>query len=283
MEDATGKTEEGQLSDNDNEEVDDSQLYLRLPIRDEESNFRSVEANCTICFSEYEQGDRVVWSDLRCKHAFHYDCMLPWLIKGKKRCPVCRDWFVPGAKIEDQKRALVERLARENRSDGTGSQQGDANSREVDSSDEVNAMAGLSLQNPECHHNSTRPTDSKNQHSFEKQLSSSSEADDDTASCDCQCQDIPTDCGRRTCAESEIVPRSGEHPAEATESRSLTESNSAPAPDFESQTDCEKNDNTTLGIVPDPRTSLHEDDQQMVTSHDDQSLSELSETQAMSA
>ena len=26
-----------------------------------------------------------------------------WLSKGKKRCPVCRHWFVPGSKIDDQK------------------------------------------------------------------------------------------------------------------------------------------------------------------------------------
>jgi hypothetical protein len=37
---------------------------------------------------------------------------LAWLVKGKKRCPTCRHWFVPGALIEDQKQELVERRRR---------------------------------------------------------------------------------------------------------------------------------------------------------------------------
>ena len=50
---------------------------------------------------------------LACSHAFHYECILPWLIKGKKRCPICRDWFVPGEKIEDQKNELQRRIDQE--------------------------------------------------------------------------------------------------------------------------------------------------------------------------
>lgn len=90
-----------------------ARLHLQLPVQGEDGDFRSVEAHCTVCFSEYEEGDQVVWSGLSCRHAFHYDCMMPWLVKGKKRCPICRDWFVPGTKIEDQKRELAERLERE--------------------------------------------------------------------------------------------------------------------------------------------------------------------------
>ena len=92
---------------------EDSRLHLWLPVKGADGNCRSVEAHCSICFSEYEEGDQIVWSNLRCRHAFHYDCMMPWLIKGKKRCPICRDWFVPGARIDDQRRELEERIARE--------------------------------------------------------------------------------------------------------------------------------------------------------------------------
>jgi len=92
------------------ESDEDAHLYLRLPVKDAEGNLRTVDAHCAICFSEYEEGDKVVWSGLNCQHAFHDECILPWLAKGKKRCPICRHWFVPGAKIEDQKRELEERL-----------------------------------------------------------------------------------------------------------------------------------------------------------------------------
>ena len=72
-----------------------------------------MDGQCAICFSDYEPDDTVVWSGLQCQHAFHTDCILPWLAKGKKRCPTCRHWFVPGTRIEDQKQELEERLRAE--------------------------------------------------------------------------------------------------------------------------------------------------------------------------
>jgi hypothetical protein len=97
------------------EDAEDAHLYLRLPVFRHHIP-RSVDAHCAICVSEYEKGDTVVWSNLECKHAFHEDCIMPWLAKGKKRCPICRYWFVPGTRIEDQKKALSERLEQEDSS-----------------------------------------------------------------------------------------------------------------------------------------------------------------------
>jgi len=73
-------------------------LYLRLP-----GSGRCVDGTCAFCLDEYEVGDKIVWSDLECPHVFHKECLMLWLSKGKKRCPVCRHWFVPGSKIDDQK------------------------------------------------------------------------------------------------------------------------------------------------------------------------------------
>ena len=62
-----------------------------------------VDKECSICLSDYEVGDQVVWSPLdECPHAFHKDCLMQWLTKGKKRCPLCRNWFVPGKPIKEQ-------------------------------------------------------------------------------------------------------------------------------------------------------------------------------------
>mmetsp|Transcript_70555 Transcript_70555/g.106744 ORF Transcript_70555/g.106744 Transcript_70555/m.106744 type:complete len:397 (-) Transcript_70555:287-1477(-) len=97
------------------EDAEDAHLYLRLPVFRHHIQ-RSVDAHCAICVSGYEEGDRVVWSNLECHHAFHDDCIMPWLAKGKKRCPICRHWFVPGTRIEDQKKALAERLEQEDSS-----------------------------------------------------------------------------------------------------------------------------------------------------------------------
>jgi hypothetical protein len=82
--------------------------FLCLPVHDESGNPRKVDTECSICISEYEAGDEVVWSTRRlCPHAFHADCMLSWLSKGKKRCPICRHFFVPGHRVDD-KDAIVQ-------------------------------------------------------------------------------------------------------------------------------------------------------------------------------
>lgn len=82
----------------------DAHRYLKLPVKNDDGVFRHVDGDCTLCIDDYEIGDLVVWSDLECPHAFHKDCIMQWLSKGKKRCPICRHWFVPGARIEDQKK-----------------------------------------------------------------------------------------------------------------------------------------------------------------------------------
>jgi hypothetical protein len=80
-----------------------SVALLCLPVTDDHGNLRKVDAECSICIMEYEVGDEVVWSTRRlCPHAFHSDCILLWLSKGKKRCPICRHFFVPGQRVDDK-------------------------------------------------------------------------------------------------------------------------------------------------------------------------------------
>lgn len=88
--------------------------YLNLPSRPipgataASTISRRVDAQCSICLGTYEIGSRVVWSsESECSHAFHEECMLQWLCKGKKKCPMCRNWFVPGISIEEQQTKLA--------------------------------------------------------------------------------------------------------------------------------------------------------------------------------
>jgi Ring finger domain len=105
------------------EDDEDAHLYLKIPNShenddDDETRLstttsmtdscRYVDGECALCIDDYLPGDEVVWSDLQCRHAFHKECIMQWLSKGKKRCPVCRHWFVPGARIEDQKKEREE-------------------------------------------------------------------------------------------------------------------------------------------------------------------------------
>merc|ERR1712238_150956 len=68
---------------------------------------RTTDATCALCIDDYEVGDTIVWSHdtTKCSHVYHQDCLLEWLTKGKKHCPVCRSWFVPGSSIHNQKLA----------------------------------------------------------------------------------------------------------------------------------------------------------------------------------
>ena len=45
--------------------------------------------SCSICMCE----DAAARSTLPCGHSFHADCIVPWLLQGKPRCPLCRRRF----------------------------------------------------------------------------------------------------------------------------------------------------------------------------------------------
>lgn len=60
---------------------------------------RELAGVCAICLSRYEPGDQVTWAaaNMDCQqHAFHTDCIIPWLSKKEEpNCPVCRQSFCP--------------------------------------------------------------------------------------------------------------------------------------------------------------------------------------------
>lgn len=120
---------------------EDAHLFLRLPVKDDAGICRTVDASCSICFSDYEGGDKIVWSGLQCRHAFHDACILPWLSKGKKRCPICRHWFVPGARIEDQKKELEDRLRLEAEAAGSSETSDETDDSHSDSENQASTTS----------------------------------------------------------------------------------------------------------------------------------------------
>lgn len=73
----------------DHETMDNS--VLNLP-PDGHNASRGVPGGCAICLCPYEPGDQVAWSGEECcKHAFHSECIIPWLAKkSEPKCPCCR-------------------------------------------------------------------------------------------------------------------------------------------------------------------------------------------------
>jgi len=53
---------------------------------------RKIPNCCAVCLCSYDVGDTVVWSSNKnCQHAFHEECIVPWLTKNQSgECPCCR-------------------------------------------------------------------------------------------------------------------------------------------------------------------------------------------------
>ena len=71
----------------------------------ESESSRLVPAACAICLCPYETGDEVTWSPRKeCQHAFHSECIVPWLAKtDEPKCPCCRQDYcdpVPMSQLE---------------------------------------------------------------------------------------------------------------------------------------------------------------------------------------
>eukprot|EP00934_Nitzschia_sp_Nitz4_P005074 Nitzschia sp. Nitz4//scaffold92_size79448//43924//45019//NITZ4_005394-RA/size79448-augustus-gene-0.24-mRNA-1//1//CDS//3329560195//5064//frame0 len=72
----------------------DDDTGVPLPV-DAPNGNRRVAGGCAICLCPYDAGDEITWSDGEtCKHAFHSECILAWLMKEQEpRCPCCRQMF----------------------------------------------------------------------------------------------------------------------------------------------------------------------------------------------
>lgn len=59
----------------------------------------AVATTCAICLEQYQEGETVVWSgNPLCRHAFHQNCILDYLVYENQEaapCPCCRQIFLP--------------------------------------------------------------------------------------------------------------------------------------------------------------------------------------------
>ncbi len=50
----------------------------------------TMSTSCSICIDDFEQGETIRLLP-RCGHAFHTDCILPWLTERQGCCPCCKE------------------------------------------------------------------------------------------------------------------------------------------------------------------------------------------------
>lgn len=53
------------------------------------STMKTICTECSICIDDFEEGERLTLLP-RCRHAFHSDCIKPWLLERQGCCPLCK-------------------------------------------------------------------------------------------------------------------------------------------------------------------------------------------------
>ena len=96
--------------------TDDCRQIIQLPAIGINTD-RTIAGVCTICLCPYEDGDQITWStEKQCQHAFHTDCIIPWLAKKEEpKCPICRQEFCAAPNVSQVDEAAFDiDLEREN-------------------------------------------------------------------------------------------------------------------------------------------------------------------------
>jgi hypothetical protein len=57
--------------------------------QEEDEVFTTSCTTCSICIDDFEAGERIRLLP-KCRHAFHTDCIMPWLTERQGCCPLCK-------------------------------------------------------------------------------------------------------------------------------------------------------------------------------------------------
>jgi hypothetical protein len=78
----------------------DSELEIHVPPStdqeaEEEEGLSTLCTTCSICIDDFEAGERIRLLP-KCRHAFHTDCIMPWLTERQGCCPLCKTAVLDG-------------------------------------------------------------------------------------------------------------------------------------------------------------------------------------------
>lgn len=104
-----GSVQISSSDDNDSDELSKSQGVAIEDLHPEEDAVArdtrgqlSEDSTCSICLLGYDEGDKVAWSrNPTCQHAFHEECLVPWLMQHGE-CPYCRSTYFGFDKADNQ-------------------------------------------------------------------------------------------------------------------------------------------------------------------------------------
>jgi len=115
-----GSRDEYQVERQEDEEVPlnttiDESIEPSIPIsptRESETSSRFVSSSCcSICLDEFRPGE-VLRLLPRCQHAFHTECILPWLTERQGCCPMCKVPVLPDEQQRSRSRTPRRRRRR---------------------------------------------------------------------------------------------------------------------------------------------------------------------------
>lgn len=80
---------------NDIETGEIKELFIKCTSSSKNDRSTKVPNCCAICLCSYDIGDTMIWScNKECKHAFHDECIIEWLLHNQNgECPCCRRQF----------------------------------------------------------------------------------------------------------------------------------------------------------------------------------------------
>lgn len=75
-----------------------SQTTTEISTDENGSPMTTCSTACSICIDDFEEGEKIRL--LRCGHAFHTECILPWLTRRQGCCPMCKKSVIPAGDEE---------------------------------------------------------------------------------------------------------------------------------------------------------------------------------------